>query len=1012
VKLNQISSALKRNTFLYHSVPIASLALATLLSSPAAMAQEAESSEDLEVIEVRGLMGSLREAARIKRSNERIVDAIVAEDIGKLPDNNIAEALQRITGVSINTDFGVGESVSIRGLPQNRVELNGRSTVGDSRDGISLEDFPSSFLKTVEVIKSPTADMIEGALGGTVSLRTVRPLELDELTAAVSLDGEYADKTENWAPIFNASIGNNWDLGDAGTFGALIAVSYQDREIRQDEFFNRVRVYDEDVNGLTANTPSGRFAVREQNTVQQFVENRERTAVNLALQWAPKSNDGFIYLELSATERDGSQEGNSILDVGGSRTYNANTTQDANGQVNNYTLSNAFVIPKTWSQFRETESFSNALGGEWYLSDSVKVSGEIAVASSESSQPFSEFNLRPVNRTNWETWADQYDPAEWGDNRNSAFDSEGRGEFDVRHTIDAAFSQNGNRIPSIVYSDPQALLNPENLAVRAFYHDDVITENDETAIRFDVEYSDAFGLEFISKIKAGVRTTKRDYEFRQSRYRADNLYRHAFTDVGTDNERPFAVWIDQFEDLFPNTFETVNHANSFDQTGLSGQNDLLTYRTYRGDLLADAEGTFARIQQMLAGTNLATTGSLADNLTLNEDAFRDITEDTAALYLQAHLDFDKVTAVIGGRYVTTDIESTIFQDGELVTGEHDYSDFLPSLNVTYHWRDDTLIRFAAAKVMRRADFNELSPAFEISNDTTTASQGALQLEPFRATQFDLSIEHYFGDGNAVSFAIFYKDVESFLSQANTCVASSATATQNVTEWENVCLLNTAGVDNQDLVFSTQSDFADAPNADIAGFNFTVAQREAGLTGINTSRVTNGENGKVQGMELGYQQQFNFLPGAWSGLGVNANYTYADSEQPNGNALLDISKNTFNVQLFWEYAAFQVRLAYNYRDRFLDTEEERRVANVGGLALNSATNDEASELYDPTAGNNYRDSRGQLDFSASWNATDDITVVTSITNLTGEPSRFSTELGSPWLYTEADRRMSLGVRAKF
>ena len=1014
MRLNKIATMLNAATRHSQLKHLLGLTLTSLFINPAFAQEDTESPTDsnLEIIEVKGLMGSLKAAAMIKRTDERIVDAIVAEDIGKLPDNNIAEALQRITGVSINTDFGVGESVSIRGLPQNRVELNGRSTVGDSRDGISLQDFPSSFLKTVEVIKSPTADMIEGALGGTVSLRTIRPLELDGFTAAGSLDGEYADKTENWAPIFNGSIGSNWDLGDAGTFGALVAISYQDREIRQDEFFNRVRLYDEDVNGLTANTPSGRFAVREQNTVQQFVENRERTAFNVALQWAPKSDNGFIYLELNSTERDGSQAGNSILDVGGARTYDSTTSQDANGQVNNYTLTDAFVIPKTWSQFRTTESFSHALGGEWHLNDKVKVSGEIATASSESSQPFSEFNLRPVNKTNWQTWADQYDPSEWGDNRNSAFDTEGRGEFDVRHTIDAMFSQTGDQIPSIIYSDPQALTNPENLAVRAFYHDDVRTDNDETAIRFDIEYAEAFGIEFISKLKAGVRTTQRDYKYTQSRYRADNLYRHVFTDIGTDAERPFAVWIDDFEAMFPGTFTTVNHANSFDQAGLSGQNDLLTYRTYRGDLLADAEGTFARIQQMLQGTNLATTGTLADNLALNEDAYRDITEDTAAVYLQAHLDFDDITAVVGGRYVQTDIESTIYQDGGLVTGSHDYSDFLPSVNVTYNLQENTLVRFAAAKVMRRADFNELSPAFEISNDTTTASRGALTLEPFRATQFDLSIEHYFGDGNAVSLAIFYKDVESFLTQSNTCVASSATAGQNVTEWENVCLLNSAGVDNPDLVFSTQADFADAADVDIAGFNYTVAQRDAGLTGINTSQVTNGENGKVQGLELGYLQQFSFLDGPWSGLGVSANYTYADSEQPNGNALLDISKNTFNAQLFWEYNDYQVRLAYNYRDRFLDTEEERRVANVGGLALNSATNDESSDLYDSTAGNNYRESRGQFDFSASWAVNEQVTLVTSITNLTGEPSSFSTELGSLWMYTEADRRMSVGVRAKF
>lgn len=981
-----------------------SLALLGLTLPFMATAEEQISTENIEVIEVKGILGSMKAAALIKRTDGRIVDSIVAEDIGKLPDNNIAEALQRITGVSINTDFGVGDSVSIRGLPQNRVELNGRSTVGDSRDGISLQDFPSSFLKAVEVVKSPTADMIEGALGGTVSLRTVRPLELEKLTVAGSLDFEYADKTENWAPIFNTSIGNNWDLGDAGTFGAMAMVSYQDREIRQDEFFNRVRLYDEDVNGLTANTASGRFAVREQNTVEQYVENRERTAVNLAFQWAPASNDGMFYLELSTTERDGSQEGNSILDVGGSRTYNSNTTQDANGQVDNFTLTDAFVIPKTWSEFRSTESFSHALGGEWNLTDKIKVSGEIAVASSESSEPASEFNLRPINKTNWQTWADQYDPAV------SSFDDD-RSAFDLRHTIDATFNQSGDKIPSVIYSDPNALTNPENLAIRAFYHDDVRTDNDETAIRFDIEIEEAFGLDFLSTLKAGIRTTDRDYKFTQSRYRADNLYRHVLTNEGTSEEAPFAVWIDDFENMFPGTFETVSHDNSFDQAGLSGQNDLLTYRTYRGDLLSDAEGTFARIQQMLQGTNLATTGSLSDNTVLQEGAFRDITEETAAIYLSAHLDFDEITAIVGGRYVETDIESSVFVDGELVTGSHDYSDFLPSLNVTYNLDDDTIVRFAAAKVMRRADFNELSPAFEIDNSLYSATRGALELEPYRATQYDLSIEHYF-DSNMVSFAVFYKDVESFLSNSTTCVANSVTSGQNVTEWENICLLESAGTDRSDLVFSTLESFAGSPDADVAGFNFTAAQRDAGLTGLVTEQVTNGEAGKVQGIELGYQQHFDFLPGAWSGLGMSANYTYADSEQPNGNMLLDISKNTFNAQIYWENEAFQVRLAYNYRDRFLDTENETRVRNVGALALNSSTNDETSDVYDSTSGNNYREGRGQFDVSASWDVNENFTVVTNVTNLTGEPSIYSTELGSNWRYTEADRRMTVGVRAKF
>ena len=380
-----------------NNLSIACLGLALPFS---AMAEEQVKTDDIEVIEVKGMLGSLKAAALLKRTDGRIVDAIVAEDIGKLPDNNIAEALQRITGVSINTDFGVGDSVSIRGLPQNRVELNGRSTIGDSRDGISLQDFPSSFLKAVEVVKSPTADMIEGALGGTVSLKTVRPLELEKLTAAFSLDGEYADKTENWAPVFSGSVGNNWDLGDAGTFGALAMLSFQDREIRQDEFFSRIKPQDIDVDGMTANTESGNFIVRDQHTVEQYVENRKRSALNLSLQWAPESGDGMIYLDLNGTKRSGEQNGSSIIAVGGSLQTDANTTQDANGQLNNYTLTNDFAIPKTYSDFRETDSFSHALGGDWTISDGIMISGEVAVALDLIlNLPYDLLSVQPVIRT-------------------------------------------------------------------------------------------------------------------------------------------------------------------------------------------------------------------------------------------------------------------------------------------------------------------------------------------------------------------------------------------------------------------------------------------------------------------------------------------------------------------------------------------------------------------------------------------------------------------------------------
>lgn len=981
------------------ALPLGSVAIA---QDTADAPVEEEARQD--VVVVTGIRQSLAAAADLKRNDSRIVDAIVAEDIGKLPDQNIAEALQRITGVSISSDFGIGESVSIRGLSENRIELNGRSTIGDDRDGISLDDFPSSFLKTVEVVKSPTADMIEGALGGTVRMNTIRPIELDGFTLAGSLDLEYADKTENWAPIANLAVGNNWTLSDGSVFGFTANLSYQDREIRQDEFFNRVRLYDEPVNGLTANTPSGRFAVREQNTVQQYVQQRERTAANLTLEWAPASQQGSFYADLAYSDRSGAEQGSSILDVGGARTYNSETTQDSNGQVNIFTLTDAFVIPKTWSDFRNTEFSSFAIGGDWEFTDQLSASGEISIGSSDTYRPNSEFNLRPVNRTNHEAWV-----AGGGTDYNAD-----RSAFGLRHTVDALFIQSGDAIPSVTYSDPNALLASENLAFREFRHDDDRTTNEETAYRFDIEYENPFGLDFVTAVQAGFRFTENDYEFNRLRYREPDLYRYAFNADGT----PRVFWLDDIEAAFPGSIETVNHNNSFDQNGLSGQNDLLQYRILSGDVLSNPNSAFAIVQALYDGAvdrdgNPILDGpTLADNLVLQEGAYRDITEETSAFYVSADLEFDRVNAVVGGRFVQTDLSSTILANGAPVSGGNDYDDFLPSLNVSYDLTDETKIRFAAAKVMRRPNYSELSPAFEVDGAIITAERGAIDLDPFRATQFDVSLEHYFGEGGLISAAIFYKDVESFLSSETFCEASSLTSGQQTTEWENVCLLNTAGTNNPNLQFSTLADFAGSADPDAAGMAFTTTQRDAGLTGIRTSRVTNGENGEVQGFELGYQQQFTFLPGLWSGFGVNANYTYADSEQPNGNPLLNISENTLNAQVYWENEQFQARLAYNYRDDFLFTEEETRVANVGALGLNSSTNDVTSASFDPTAGNNYRDARGQLDASASWNINDRFTLVGSITNLTGEPITFSTELGSIWRYYEADRRMSIGVRGKF
>lgn len=957
-----------------------------------AQSEAAEPEGAVEEVVVVGIRASLEAAADLKRNDDRVVDAIVAEDIGKLPDNNIAEALQRVTGVSINRDFGVGSEVSIRGLPQNRVELNGRSTMGDGRNGISFEDFPASFLSAVEVIKSPTPEMIEGALGGTISLKTARPLDLKEPLVAFSAQAEYADKADNWAPVLDAQAGSKWDLGDAGTFGVLGMLSYQDRRLRQDSYESSLFIYDNiDVNGDgvvdadddAKNTPSGKYVVPTEPKFEPYTEDRERTAYGLMLQWSPASGRGNFYLDLGATKRDGGQEAYSILSVLGTPVATSDSFEDSNGALNNYRLEgNHLAIPKTWSEFRHTNSTTNAIGGEWNFTDSLKVSAEYSIAESDTSQPRSEFNWRAV------------DPVAEAANPAAA---------NERYTPVTIYNSQ-SQAPMVVYDDGPIFTQTEYLAFREYRHTTQDIENKEDAFRLDFELAAPWGLDWVSAIKAGVRTTERDYERRQSELRVSDIFKDMYDADGN----PTIIWMDDIAAAYPGTIITPDvGGDAFEHAGVLGTNHLTQFTVYDARLLQNADRTFNMVQSLLAGSNyndpnnsdgyINPNGGLQDSLKELKSSYAMISEKTSAMYLQANLNFDVVRLVFGGRYVTTEITSTAYdQDGQSFVSEtNEYGDFLPSFNATVSLTEETLMRFSAAKVMRRPDFSELSPTYIFSSDRVLASRGNPALEPYRATQFDIAVEHYFGGGNVLSATLFFKNVESFLKTDAFCAYEpEALATQNHTIYNNICIRPEATGNSDTYIFATtQSEFND--------------YLAAGRNGILTTTVTNGSSGTIQGFELGYQQTFDFLPGAWSGLGVSANYTFSDSEDPDGVPLADISKNSYNAQLFWEYDGFGIRLAYTQRDRFLDNNYHKRVERVGKLVA-----DRDPAVGDATEGNDYRQDLSQIDLSANWDVNDALSVFMQVYNLTAEPTINQSATGTTWQIQETDRRFSVGLRAKF
>jgi iron complex outermembrane receptor protein len=215
------------------AVPAAAQQATTNPAAPAADVAQTTGDSANEIV-VTGVRASLRSAAEVKRNATTIVDSIVAEDIGKLPDNNATEALQRVTGVQVSRDLGEGGSIAIRGLPQVETTLNGRETftAGGGRT-FNLQDFPAELISRIDVYKASQADLIEGGLGGLVDLQTRRPLDLPGFTVGASARAMYADSVKKTTPSGSLFVSDKWDTG-IGEIGLLGSFSYQDRKYRQD----------------------------------------------------------------------------------------------------------------------------------------------------------------------------------------------------------------------------------------------------------------------------------------------------------------------------------------------------------------------------------------------------------------------------------------------------------------------------------------------------------------------------------------------------------------------------------------------------------------------------------------------------------------------------------------------------------------------------------------------------------------------------------------------------------
>lgn len=351
--------------------------------------------QSLNAVVVTGIRESLESAASRKRYADQIMDSIVAEDIGKLPDTNVADALQRVTGVQVTQDLGEGSTVSIRGLTQIETQLNG-NTIFTASGGrtLNFEDIPAELLAGVDVYKTPTADQIEGGIGGIVDLRTHHPFDFHGFKASASIGATHADLAGKTRPKASALISDTWDTG-VGKIGGLLAFSLQDRPFR--EVYSEMThpgtltgVVDSNGDGVingsdVINYPPGEYYAYDYGT-------RRRLGINGSLQWQATEH---LQLYLDSYLADFKSHENTealYLNTSYASGYSGITLYPGSSDFKSGTFYNVGVQPESYTKDVRDRTHQFALGAIWDV-DPLTVTGKLNYTRGTHSQDFSELAL-------------------------------------------------------------------------------------------------------------------------------------------------------------------------------------------------------------------------------------------------------------------------------------------------------------------------------------------------------------------------------------------------------------------------------------------------------------------------------------------------------------------------------------------------------------------------------------------------------------------------------------------
>jgi iron complex outermembrane recepter protein len=830
-------------------------------------APDAAASED-EIV-VTGIRGSLQKSQELKRNATQIVDAVSAEDVGKFPDANIAEALQRVTGVSIDRSGGDGQFITVRGLgPEfNNVLVNGRTMATDNAGReFSFDVLSSDIIQKTEVYKSSQANLQEGGIGATVNVATPKPFDFKSTKFSASLGGIYDTLAKKVSPEARATFTTQ---NAEQTLGILFSLSYSKRKSQRD--FVDVNGYVPGVTtfinspatatGLaaTALVPSAAVNVAQNINYNRASDERERLVGTVALQMRPADN---VLITLDGLY--------SKFDVRSPRTFFAgffgapfiNPTVNAAGTVT------GFNRPGT--EFIAANPLLAAAGVSLSQNDNVVTSNDRFTKTYQLG-----YNVK------WDVTDKLLVEVDYGHSRASQRALNPFVVVGALATTAPRFDLNANAGGLPIFSNLGNITTPSAQRLHFATVSDNSVRDTTDEFQLNVKYDADAG--FFKSLSAGA-------------YYLDRNKINTFANTGSE---AFCAYCGYAVPVNPSLL-TPFSLNNF-LSGVAGAStvpqNFFTFDPYAVLAYASLPSTLATPGRT-GGTVAAQAADTARLLALQGGVYTprarpeqglNVTEKVLAGYASAGFGGESWSGNIGVRVVNTKTTSAGFQapltsvarasagDDQLaftfgalspIIIRNEYTDILPSANAKFDVSDDAVLRLAVSKTVTRPTLTSLGTNNNFGGrfNAPLSGGGNPLLKPFKSWNFDVSAEYYFNRISYVSAAVFHKQFSNFLE----------TSTLTVPRF---------------------------------GFNFL------------DTRTRNGEKGSITGAEIGGQYAFD--GGFLDGFGISGNYTYVSSsvKRAPGSAAADcgyngLSPHSANVSGFYEKGKLQARVSYNWRDSFL------------------------------------------------------------------------------------------------